>query len=198
MRRLTRFSPAFQWKSIHINCVLTPDGSRLFVSNWASESVSVIDTATNKVIRTLRVGMNPNDMKLSADGRLFVVCSNDDTIHVIDTRTLQVIERLSTTLSPLAPEGSTSDALEIDEAHHLLYAANADNNSITVIRISNRAHSSVVGFIPTGWYPSALALTRNGSETNTLAATAKASRAHPDRKGPGESAGSPTGMATRR
>ena len=36
--------------------VLTPDGSRLFVSNWASESVSVIDTASNKVIRTLHVG----------------------------------------------------------------------------------------------------------------------------------------------
>jgi len=27
----------------------------LFVSNWASESVSVIDTETNKVIRTLHV-----------------------------------------------------------------------------------------------------------------------------------------------
>ena len=39
--------------------VLTPDGWRLFVSNWASQSVSVIDTATNKVIRTLHVGMNP-------------------------------------------------------------------------------------------------------------------------------------------
>jgi YVTN family beta-propeller protein len=52
--------------------VLTPDGAKLFVSNWASESVSVIDTASNKVTHTLRVGMNPNDMKLSADGRLFV------------------------------------------------------------------------------------------------------------------------------
>ena len=76
------------------------DGKRLFVSNWSSESVSVIDTATNKVMRTLRVGMNPNDMKLSADGRLFVACSNDNTVHVIDTRSLQVIERLSTTLTP--------------------------------------------------------------------------------------------------
>ncbi len=85
--------------------MLTPDGKRLFVSNWSSESVSVIDTATNKVIRTLHVGMNPNDMKLSADGRLFVACSNDNTVHVIDTHTLQVIERLSTTLTPLAPEG---------------------------------------------------------------------------------------------
>jgi YVTN family beta-propeller protein len=163
--------------------VLTPDGSRLFVSNWASESVSVIDTATNKVIRTLHVGMNPNDMKLSTDGRLFVVCSNDNTIHVIDTRTLQVIERLSTTLTPLAPEGSTPDSVEIDNERKLLYVANADNNSITVVRISNRAHSSVVGFIPTGWYPSALALTRGGSEL--YIGNSKGESGHPDRKGPG-------------
>jgi len=163
--------------------VLTTDGSKLFVSNWASESVSVIDTATNKVIRTLRVGMNPNDMKLSTDGRLFVVCSNDNTIHVIDTRTLQVIERLSTTLTPLTPEGSTPDAAEIDNERKLLYVANADNNSITVIRISNRAHSSVVGFIPTGWYPSALALTHGGSEL--YIGNSKGESGHPDRKGPG-------------
>jgi YVTN family beta-propeller protein len=163
--------------------VLTPDGSKLFVSNWASESVSVIDTATNKVIRTLRVGMNPNDMKLSSDGRLFVVCSNDNTVHVIDTRTLQVIERLSTTLSPLAPEGSTPDAAVIDNTRKLLYVANADNNSITVIRIANRAHSAVVGFIPTGWYPSALALARQGSEL--YIGNGKGESGHPDRKGPG-------------
>jgi YVTN family beta-propeller protein len=163
--------------------VLTPDGRRLFVSNWASQSVSVIDTATNKVIRTLRVGMNPNDMKLSEDGRLFVACSNDNTVHVIDTHTLAVIERLSTTLTPLAPEGSTPDALTIDNTRKLLYVANADNNSITVIRIANRARSAVVGFIPTGWYPSALALA--GHNHTLYIGNAKGEEGHPDRKGPG-------------
>jgi YVTN family beta-propeller protein len=163
--------------------VLTPDGRRLFVSNWSSQSVSVIDTATNKVIRTLHVGMNPNDMKLSTDGRLFVACSNDNTIHVIDTRSLQVIERLSTTLTPLAPEGSTPDALIIDNARKLLYVANADNNSIAVIRIANRAHSSVVGFIPTGWYPAALALTNQGR--TLYIGNAKGEEGHVDLKGPG-------------
>jgi YVTN family beta-propeller protein len=163
--------------------VLTPDNKRLFVSNWSSESVSVIDTATNKVIRTLHVGMNPNDMKLAKDGRLFVACSNDNTIHVIDTRSLQLLERLSTTLTPLAPEGSTPDSLLIDERRQLLFAANADNNSIAVIRISNREHSSVRGFIPTGWYPSAMTLADHG---NTLyIGNSKGEEGHPDRKGPG-------------
>ena len=163
--------------------VLSKDGRRLFVSNWASESVSVIDTETNKVIRTLHVGMNPNDMKLAADGRLFVVCSNDNTIHVIDTNTLEVVERLSTTLTPFAPEGSTPDAIEIDDKRKLLYVANADNNSIAVVRIAVRGHSAVIGFIPTGWYPSALAL---AEDNNTLfIGNAKGEEGHPDLKGVG-------------
>ncbi|AXC11400.1 hypothetical protein ACPOL_2064 [Acidisarcina polymorpha] len=163
--------------------VLSKDGRRLFVSNWSSESVSVIDTESNRVIRTLHVGMNPNDMKLSADGRLFVVCSNDNTIHVIDTNKLEVVERLSTTLTPLAPEGSTPDAIEIDNQRKLLYVANADNNSIAVIRIAVRGHSAVIGFIPTGWYPSALTLAENN---NTLfIGNSKGEEGHPDLKGVG-------------
>jgi YVTN family beta-propeller protein len=162
--------------------VLTPDGRRLFVSNWASQSVSVIDTTTNKVIRTLQVGINPNDMKLSDDGRLFVACSNDNTVHVIDIHTLRVIEHLSTTLTPLAPEGSTPDALIIDNTRKLLYVANADNNSIAVIHIANRAHSAVVGFIPSGWYPSALVLVDHGR--TLYIGNAKGEEGHPDLKGP--------------
>ena len=162
--------------------VLSRDGKYLFVSNWSSESVSVIDTGSNQVIRTLHVGMNPNDVKLSSDGRLFVACSNDNTVYVIDASRLEVLERLSTTLTPLAPEGSTPDALAIDDERKLLYIANADNNSITVAHIENRAHSTVVGFIPTGWYPSALLLTE---QNRTLfIGNTKGEEGHPDPDGP--------------
>jgi YVTN family beta-propeller protein len=162
--------------------LLTPDGKLLFVSNWSSESVSVIDTATNKVVRVLHVGMNPNEMKLSSDGRLFVACSNHNTVYVIDAQKLQVLERLSTTLTPLAPEGSTPDALAIDNTRKLLYIANADNNSITVVHIENRAHSTVVGFIPTSWYPSALLLV--DQDRTLYIGNAKGEEGHPDPDGP--------------
>jgi YVTN family beta-propeller protein len=162
--------------------LLTHDGKLLFISNWSSESVSVIDTTSNKVIHTLHVGMNPNDMKLSADGRLFVACSNDNTVYVIDAHKPQVIERLSTTLTAMAPEGSTPDALAIDNTRKLLYIANADNNSIAVAHIENRAHSTIVGFIPTGWYPSALLL---ADQDRTLyIGNAKGEGGHPDPDGP--------------
>ena len=162
--------------------VLSADGRHLFVSNWSSASVSVIDTESSKVQATLRVGLNPTDMKLSRDGRLFVACSNDNTVHVIDTKALKVVETISTTQTPKAPEGSTPNALAIDDVHKLLYVANADNNSLAVARIDPGAHTTVIGFIPTGWYPSALALLDNG---NTLyIGNTKGEGMHPDPDGP--------------
>jgi YVTN family beta-propeller protein len=163
--------------------VFSGDGETLFVSNWASKSVSVIDTKSNRVTATIAVGANPNDMKLSPDGRVFVACSNDNTIYVIDANKHTVIERISTTLTPLAPEGSTPDALELDAAKKLLFAANADNNAVGVISITDPRHSEVLGFIPSGWYPSALAL---GDRGRTLyVGNSKGQASYPDIKGPG-------------
>ena len=160
--------------------VLSKDGGRLFVSNWSSRSVSVIDTATNKVTATIAVGANPNDMALSRDGRLFVACASDNTVHVIDTRAMRVIERLSTTMSPLAPEGSKPNALAIDEARGVLFVANGDNNALAVIDIRNRARSEVMGFIPTGWYPSALSVAGG----MVYIGASKGEAAYPDPNGP--------------
>ena len=69
--------------------VLDATGDTLFVSNWASDSVSVIDTATNRARAVVRVGHNPNDMVLGKDGRLFVACANENSVYVINTKTLR-------------------------------------------------------------------------------------------------------------
>jgi YVTN family beta-propeller protein len=138
--------------------VLSDNGQTLYVSNWGSDSVSLIDVGTLRVTGRIAVGDNPNDMALSKDGRLFVSCANDNTVIVIDTRTRQVIERVSTALTPNAPEGSTPNALALDRNNQMLFVANADNNDVAVVRVAERAKSEVLGFLPVGWYPSALAL----------------------------------------
>jgi len=162
---------------------LSADGRRLFVSNWADRTVSALDAETLKPIATLSVGPNPNDMLATPDGRLFVVCSGDNTVRVIDTKTLQVTETLSTALYPSAPEGSTPNALTYDAGRKLLFAANADNNDVAVIDVHNRIRSTLLGFIPTGWYPSALAVGEKGAALYVGAAKGEA--AYPDPKGPG-------------
>jgi len=138
--------------------VLSDNGQTLYVSNWGSDSVSVIDVNTLHVIGRIAVGDNPNDMALSKDGRLFVSCANDNTVAVIDTKTRQTIEKISTALTANSPEGSTPNALALDRENQMLFVANADNNDVAAVRVAERAHSEVLGFLPVGWYPSALAV----------------------------------------
>jgi YVTN family beta-propeller protein len=136
--------------------VVSEDGKTLYVSNHASDSISVIDTATEKVVASIATDRNPNDMVLTQDGRLFVACSNSDRVDVIDTKTRAVMERISTAMYPRAPQGSTPNALAYDRANHILYVANADNNDIAVIDVAQKDRAEVAGFMPSGWYPSAL------------------------------------------
>lgn len=144
--------------------VLSADASRLYVSNWASDSVSVIDTDANAVVATIAVGDNPNDMLLAKDGRLFVCCSNDNTVLVIDTKKGRAVETIVTSLYERAPEGSTPNALAIDPEEEILYIANADNNIVCVVELEEAGESTVLGFIPAGWYPSALGVSADGKK----------------------------------
>lgn len=138
--------------------VLSPDGSRLYVSNWSSDSISVIDTAANKVVGLLPAGDNPNDMVLAPDGRLFVSNGNHNTVSVLDTAKGETMETINVALTPNAPPGSTPNALALDAAAKMLFVANADNNAIAVVSVQTLGRSAVLGFFPSGWYPSALAL----------------------------------------
>jgi len=154
------------------SCILGADHRHLYVSNWGSRSVSLVDTETNLRVRDFTVGLRPNDMTLGPDGRLFVACAGDSTVHVIQTRTLETSpapasparrlwegtrEIISTSLYPQSPDGSTPDAVAVSADGNTLFVANADNNCVMVADISDRNVSVVNGFIPVGWYPTALA-----------------------------------------
>ena len=134
-------------------------GTLLYVSNWSSDSISVIDVAAARVIATIPTGHNPNDMELGADGRLYVSNGNENTVTVIDTKKRQAIETINVGPTARAPQGSTPNALVLDRKNNMLFVANADNNCIAVVNVREAGESHVLGFIPSGWYPSALLLT---------------------------------------
>ncbi|HBY58742.1 MAG TPA: hypothetical protein DEH78_02895, partial [Solibacterales bacterium] len=142
--------------------VIDASASRMFVSNWASKSVSVVDLGSHRVIATIAVGNNPNDMVLGPENRLFVACSNENSIYVIDTKQLRAIEVINTAMYRRAPVGSTPNSLALDPAGKFLFVANADNNNIGVVHVGEREESNVMGFIPTGWYPSAVSVSADG------------------------------------
>jgi hypothetical protein len=43
-----------------------------------------------------------------------------------------------------------------------LFVANADNNNLAVIEIETKGKSNVLGFVPTGWYPTLVTVTPDG------------------------------------
>jgi YVTN family beta-propeller protein len=85
---------------------LTPDGSRLYVVNYASHDVSVIDTLLHKVISTVGVGASsnePSSVAISPDGRrAYVANSGSASISVIDTASNSVEDTIPTPPYPSA------------------------------------------------------------------------------------------------
>jgi len=52
------------------SCVLGEDKRHLYVSNWGSRNVSVVDMERGRRVREINVGIRPNDMTIAPDGRL--------------------------------------------------------------------------------------------------------------------------------
>jgi hypothetical protein len=132
------------------------------VSNWGDGSVSLLEPDTLRERARVTVGKFPNQLLFARDGRLFVANSGSNNVSVIERDRL--IETIDVALRPDAPIGSTTDALAINPAGTRLFAANAGNNDVAMVDISNRAQSVVMGFIPTAWYPTALAVSPDGKD----------------------------------
>ncbi|MBL8221835.1 MAG: bifunctional YncE family protein/alkaline phosphatase family protein, partial [Bryobacterales bacterium] len=166
---------------------LSPDGSQAFVTNWggrkprpedktdssfpivvdprtgipSSGTVSIVDVAARRVIREIEVGLHPSGMALhAASGRLYIANANSDSVTVLDTKTQHVLSSINVRPFAKAPLGSSPNALAVTADGKTLYVANAANNAVAVVDVS-KPEAEVRGFIPTGWYPTAVALSAN-------------------------------------
>jgi YVTN family beta-propeller protein len=136
--------------------------AKIYVSLWGDGSVAVIDpTRGNRVVH-IAVDRNPTAMLINRQrSRLFVVNSNADTICVIDTATDRVVERINVRLTEKALVGASPEGIELSEDEKTLYVANAHANAVAVVQLSknpSRERSKLLGLIPTGNYPSAVAI----------------------------------------
>jgi YVTN family beta-propeller protein len=167
------------------DCEISGDGSRVYVSNWGSRSVAVIDAANNQVVNNIPVGDHPNDLELTRDGKtLYVANANSNTVSVVDTAQMKEIEAISTALHPKSPIGSTPNAVALSPDEKTLYIANADNNDVAVVDVARRGNSEVEGFIPTGWYPTSVRVSKNGKRIFVANGKGVASAANPQGPGP--------------
>jgi len=135
----------------------SPKSDELYVSIWGGEQVLVYNPATQQITARIATGSHPNDLVLTRDGRyLFSANANDNSVSIIDLRSNKVVETLNTALFPDAPAGSTPNGLALTPDGKTLLVANADNNCLAVFNVEKPGSSRSLGFIPTGWYPTAV------------------------------------------
>jgi YVTN family beta-propeller protein len=102
------------------------NGSKMYVANSLSDTVSVIDTSTNTVSTTISLalfstepsmGGLPNNLALSPDGKyLYVTMGADNALAVIDTATEQVVGRI--------PTASYPAGVAVDPVNNHIFVAN--------------------------------------------------------------------------
>ncbi|HWB90608.1 MAG TPA: bifunctional YncE family protein/alkaline phosphatase family protein [Puia sp.] len=138
-------------------CRLSRDRKELYITCWGCDKLLIFDTEKRVFSGEVAVGDNPNDICMTKNGRwLFVANANDNSVSVIDIRDRKVVETLNAALYPDAPPGSTTNALALSADDKTLYVANADNNCLAVFDVHEPASASSKGFIPVGWYPTAV------------------------------------------
>ncbi|HEV2425940.1 MAG TPA: beta-propeller fold lactonase family protein [Terriglobia bacterium] len=154
--------------------VVTRDGRHAFVSLWNASEVDELALDSGKVAHEITMlppnapaapGSHPTALLLSKDeSRLYVALANADRVAVVDTASGEVKAWLSTELPGEKYGGTFPNALALDAAGDKLYVADASANAVAVFDLSHLSSSEVnaparaLGFIPTEWYPTALAV----------------------------------------
>ncbi|GAB2565602.1 hypothetical protein GCM10027190_13910 [Spirosoma areae] len=136
----------------------------------ARGTVSVIDIRQGKAERELPVGLHPNAIISSPDGRfVYVANGNSDYVSVLDVQRQQVTDSIFVGLFNRGNGyiGSTPNALAINPQGTTLYVANGLDNAICVVGLGSKAatagtgSNTINGYIPTQAYPSGLVLNNN-------------------------------------
>jgi DNA-binding beta-propeller fold protein YncE len=190
--------------SFPYTCVATRNAQRAWCSLWNASRAAELDLTSGKVVRWIKLqepddpiapGSHPTAMLLSPDEKiLYVALSNADAVAEVSTEKGDLIASLNTTVRAQQYAGTSPNALAQSQDGKRLFVADASSNAIAVFDTSDLRpvfnpqdtagavlSLSALGFIPTDWYPSALAVQGD----DLLIATAKGQGTRPN-AGPGK------------
>ncbi|MDW7671560.1 MAG: cytochrome D1 domain-containing protein [Bacillota bacterium] len=106
------------------------DGTLAFATNVMSGDLSVIDTASQEIIRTIPVGQVPNEGKTDPAGeRFFVASLMENELRVIDLASGDEIARL--------PAGEGTHGVAVAEDGGSVWTANRFSGDVTVFDAQN-------------------------------------------------------------
>jgi DNA-binding beta-propeller fold protein YncE len=156
--------------------VATRDGRRAWCSLWNASKVAELDLVSAQVKRWVSLlppepptapGSHPTALLLSPDEKLlYVALANRDALAVIDTLAGEVIHIASTNPARQEYAGSYPNALAQSGDGKRVFVADASLNAVAVFDASElskprpvaKPQQEALGFLPTDWYPSALAV----------------------------------------
>jgi PGF-pre-PGF domain-containing protein len=125
-----------------------------YVTNYNSNTVSVIDTTTNKVTATMPVGIRPWGVAVNPDGtRVYVTNWNSNTVSVIDT--------VTNTVTATVNVGSNPMGIAVAHDGKKIYVTNAMSNNVSVI---DSANNTVIATVDEPYHPVGIAVTPDGKK----------------------------------
>jgi YVTN family beta-propeller protein len=123
---------------------------KLYVTLLDENKLLIYDRRLN-FIKSLETGRTPQDI-CAGDDRLYVVNTGSDKVSVIDPKKDSVISAIDLQ-SHGKGFGSAPTSCTVDG--DVLYVAQATTNSVAMF---DTKHRRLMGFIPTGWYPTKVLL----------------------------------------
>lgn len=150
--------------SAPVALVATPDGTKIFTANFGLGSVSVIDTASLSVTKTISFASpactNPSWLTVSPDSKwVHVVCTGSNVVHVINVTTLT-----QETASGIAV-GSSPNFAVYDALKSRLVVTNPGSNTVTFIdELPNSPTVHMPTNVPVGISPQSVTVLASGTK----------------------------------
>jgi DNA-binding beta-propeller fold protein YncE len=129
-------------------------------------TVDRIDVTSGTVTHRLTVGQHPTGLVWDQRrDRLYVANGNSDDISVVDTRRNVIVGTIALTPFRERKIGLTPTALALAPDGNTLFVTLGGANAVAVYRVesSGTALATLRGLIPTGWYPSSIDVSADGT-----------------------------------
>ena len=140
--------------------VSDPEGAPVKVYVTSQRDGQVLSVSPLGSFKVIQVGGEPTRTVLTANQQQLYVANPDlDEIEVINTR-LDVVQRRISVARPGYPyRGSSPNSVALSPDGSQLYATLGGENAVAVIDV---ASGTVLGRIPTGWYPTSVTVSADG------------------------------------
>jgi YVTN family beta-propeller protein len=134
------------------------DESKLPPPDKSADGIGVLDVAARRLMRVIRGVSDPEQLAVSADGRVLFIASEDEGVVVaLDAQSGAVLARI--------PAGAEAEGVNITADGAIVYATSEAEHRVTVI---DARRLSVLGRIEVGIRPRSTAFSKDGARAYVM------------------------------